>query len=395
MVEDQQTQSLPDDDDGLRSLARLPRLSRRGPVRARPRAHLRRVERHYAELFEEAAGARRRRAISSSPAASTIPRRSRRLRELGFTRRRARCRRWCAPGTTAATARRAAQRARELLTELMPALLAALRRDRRSRRGVRRASTSSCAACPPACSCSRCSIRTRGCSTCSPRSWAAPRRWPQRLSRRPVAARRRAHRRILRRRCPTARALAEDLDAALDQARDFQDMLDIARRWANDHKFQIGVRMLRGATDVGSRRARRSRDIADAVIAALQPRRRDRVRAAPRRASRAPAWRSSALGKLGSREMTVDVRSRPDLRLSSADGARHVGRRASAGAQSTITRGSSQRLINAATAPTGEGRLYEVDMRLRPSGNAGPIASSLAASRAITTSRPGPGSTWR
>ena len=39
----------------------------------------------------------------------------------------------------------------------------------------------------------------------------------------------------------------------------------------------------------------------------------------------------------------------------------------------------SQRLISAMTAPTAEGRLYEVDMRLRPSGESGPIASSLAA----------------
>jgi glutamate-ammonia-ligase adenylyltransferase len=38
----------------------------------------------------------------------------------------------------------------------------------------------------------------------------------------------------------------------------------------------------------------------------------------------------------------------------------------------------SQRLIGAITAPTAEGRLYEVDMRLRPSGSSGPIASSLA-----------------
>jgi [glutamine synthetase] adenylyltransferase / [glutamine synthetase]-adenylyl-L-tyrosine phosphorylase len=39
----------------------------------------------------------------------------------------------------------------------------------------------------------------------------------------------------------------------------------------------------------------------------------------------------------------------------------------------------SQRLISAVSAPTGEGRLFEVDMRLRPSGNAGPIATSLEA----------------
>jgi [glutamine synthetase] adenylyltransferase / [glutamine synthetase]-adenylyl-L-tyrosine phosphorylase len=38
----------------------------------------------------------------------------------------------------------------------------------------------------------------------------------------------------------------------------------------------------------------------------------------------------------------------------------------------------SQRLIGAITAPTTEGRLYAVDMRLRPSGEAGPIASHFA-----------------
>src|SRR5690606_4427488 len=36
-----------------------------------------------------------------------------------------------------------------------------------------------------------------------------------------------------------------------------------------------------------------------------------------------------------------------------------------------------QRLVTALTALTPEGRLYEVDMRLRPSGNAGPAASSF------------------
>jgi [glutamine synthetase] adenylyltransferase / [glutamine synthetase]-adenylyl-L-tyrosine phosphorylase len=39
----------------------------------------------------------------------------------------------------------------------------------------------------------------------------------------------------------------------------------------------------------------------------------------------------------------------------------------------------SQRLINALTALTAEGNLYEVDMRLRPSGAKGPVASSLEA----------------
>jgi glutamate-ammonia-ligase adenylyltransferase len=38
----------------------------------------------------------------------------------------------------------------------------------------------------------------------------------------------------------------------------------------------------------------------------------------------------------------------------------------------------TQRLVAAVSAPTAEGVLYEADMRLRPSGNAGPLATSLA-----------------
>jgi len=38
-----------------------------------------------------------------------------------------------------------------------------------------------------------------------------------------------------------------------------------------------------------------------------------------------------------------------------------------------------QRLVSAITAPTAQGALFEVDMRLRPSGNAGPLATSLEA----------------
>src|SRR5690606_37135573 len=37
----------------------------------------------------------------------------------------------------------------------------------------------------------------------------------------------------------------------------------------------------------------------------------------------------------------------------------------------------AQRLISALTTPTGAGTLYDVDMRLRPTGNKGPAAVSL------------------
>jgi [glutamine synthetase] adenylyltransferase / [glutamine synthetase]-adenylyl-L-tyrosine phosphorylase len=84
-----------------------------------------------------------------------------------------------------------------------------------------------------------------------------------------------------------------------------------------------------------------------------------------------------AMGRLGSREMTLA--SDLDLILiydapegnETSDGERPL-------AISTYYARLCQRLIRAITAPTAEGRLYEVDMRLRPSGASGPIAASLA-----------------
>jgi len=85
-----------------------------------------------------------------------------------------------------------------------------------------------------------------------------------------------------------------------------------------------------------------------------------------------------AMGRLGSREMTLA--SDLDLILiydAPPDSANSLGSRPLA--LSTYHARLSQRLISAITAPTAEGRLYEVDMRLRPSGESGPIALSLAA----------------
>jgi glutamate-ammonia-ligase adenylyltransferase len=84
------------------------------------------------------------------------------------------------------------------------------------------------------------------------------------------------------------------------------------------------------------------------------------------------------MGKLGGREMTAA--SDLDLMLlydadpnaESAGGARPLG------APQYYAR-LTQRLIAALSAPTAEGLLYEVDFRLRPSGNKGPIAVSLRA----------------
>jgi glutamate-ammonia-ligase adenylyltransferase len=83
------------------------------------------------------------------------------------------------------------------------------------------------------------------------------------------------------------------------------------------------------------------------------------------------------MGRLGSREMTLAS----DLDLILIYDA-PPGIETSNGAQplpvAAYFARLSQRLIGAITAPTAEGRLYDVDMRLRPSGEAGPIASHFA-----------------
>jgi len=177
---------------------------------------------------------------------------------------------------------------------------------------------------------------------------------------------------------PGADALTEALASALAAARDYEDVLDIARRWAHDREFQVGVQMLRGVieADAGGETLA---DIADAVLRALAP----RVEAAFAEVHGRIAGGGLAvvaMGNLGGRAMTVSsdldltfVYAAPDLRTS--PGATSDGPRPLVASQYFAR--LSQRLINAITAMTNEGRLYEIDMRLRPSGNAGPVASEI------------------
>ena len=101
-----------------------------------------------------------------------------------------------------------------------------------------------------------------------------------------------------------------------------------------------------------------------------------------------------ALGKLGGREMTAT--SDLDLIMVydfDAEQPEFDGARPLYGAQYFAR--LTQRLISALTAQTNYGALYQVDMRLRPSGRSGPVATRSAASPATRRPKPGPGSTWR
>ena len=85
-----------------------------------------------------------------------------------------------------------------------------------------------------------------------------------------------------------------------------------------------------------------------------------------------------AMGRLGSREMTAA--SDLDLILLYDFDSEHPdsdGPRSLHGAQYFAR--LTQRLISAFTTRTNYGVLYDIDMRLRPSGRAGPVASRIDA----------------
>lgn len=171
-------------------------------------------------------------------------------------------------------------------------------------------------------------------------------------------------------------ALAASLQRQMAAARDFQDVLDWARRWTTELKLQVGIGLLHGRMD-GSAAGAALSTVADVVLADLL-----RHVSAEFIAQHGRIAKSSialvGLGRLGSRELTLEsdldlvlVFDCPDA-AGQSDGARPL-------TPGLYFARLCQRLIAAITAMTGEGRLYEIDMRLRPSGGAGPIAIKLDA----------------
>ncbi|MCI4661232.1 MAG: bifunctional [glutamine synthetase] adenylyltransferase/[glutamine synthetase]-adenylyl-L-tyrosine phosphorylase [Neomegalonema sp.] len=168
------------------------------------------------------------------------------------------------------------------------------------------------------------------------------------------------------------RALARD--ARIEGEEDFERVLDTVRRWNGERRFQVGVGLLRGVT-CAAEAARAFSDLAEVSLAALWP----RVIADLSQRFGAPPGQGAALiamGKLGSREMSAGSDLDLILIYDAEPTQMSQGRRQLAAPQYYAR--LTQNLTAALTAPTAEGTLYEVDMRLRPSGNSGPLATSLS-----------------
>jgi glutamate-ammonia-ligase adenylyltransferase len=172
---------------------------------------------------------------------------------------------------------------------------------------------------------------------------------------------------------PGSGALAAELSSRLAALGDYEARLNAARVWAREWHFRIGVHHLRGLIDA-SVAGREYAGLAGAVLAALWP----VVVAEFARKHGAPPGRGAVvlgMGSLGAERLNAAS----DLDLIVIYDA--AGREASEGPRPLASRAYyarlTQALVTALTAPMSDGRLYEVDMRLRPSGRQGPVATSV------------------
>jgi glutamate-ammonia-ligase adenylyltransferase len=166
------------------------------------------------------------------------------------------------------------------------------------------------------------------------------------------------------------RALAE----AVASADGFEAAMDAARRAHREQAFRIGVRVISGTADAGAA-GQAFADLADASIRALAAASlKETVRIGGDYAGDVAIV---ALGKAGSREM--NARSDLDLMTLYAPADTDAPSTLKGWGADTVYTRFTQRLVAALSAPTGEGRLYDVDLQLRPSGTAGPVAVSLKA----------------
>ncbi|UWQ16540.1 glutamine-synthetase adenylyltransferase [Jannaschia sp. M317] len=172
--------------------------------------------------------------------------------------------------------------------------------------------------------------------------------------------------------------LPDRYDPAPHDPTDYEGALTRLRLWHREAHFRIGVHLLRGLADPSEAGAAYAR-LAEATLKACW----DVAEAeTARRYGRVPGLRLAGLGmgSLGAGRLTA----RSDLDLvvlhdGAAKDAVSDGRRGLGAAQWAAK--FTQVLITALNAQTGDGRLYEVDMRLRPSGRQGPVATALSGFR--------------
>ena len=174
---------------------------------------------------------------------------------------------------------------------------------------------------------------------------------------------------------PGQNALERDAVARMNAEEDYEAKLDAIRAWAKDWHFRIGVHHLRALTTADEAGAQYA-GLARAALVALWP----EVQTQFARRHGPPPGRGAvilAMGSLGAGFLTAQS-DLDMIVIYDPDKAEHSDGTKPLAVRPYYAR-LTQALITAITAQTAQGRLYEADMRLRPSGNQGPVATSWAA----------------
>jgi glutamate-ammonia-ligase adenylyltransferase len=371
MIDDEQTQRLPLDPSAVGRFACFCGYAQEARFEEDFTRHLARVSDHYARLFEHAPGLDAAAGSLVFTGVADDPETLETLARLGFKK----------PSLAAATVRgwhyghRLAvrtPRAREILTELVPLLLEAFAKSGDADEAL--ANFDSALARMPAAVELFSILRSnpRLCELFGEILGGAPR-----LARTVITNPHVLDATI------DPNSLAAPLDESgfrtrashlLDPGFGTEDFLDAIRDFAQDERFSLGLRLYMGMIEPVEAAAAYSA-LAGTIVAVCLT---HLERSFARDHGHVPGGRATVLGlgKLGSREMTAA--SDLDLILvydfdkehPESDGARPLH------AVQYYTR-IAQRLVSALTVATRRGRLYEVDMRLRPSGRKGPMATQL------------------
>ena len=177
---------------------------------------------------------------------------------------------------------------------------------------------------------------------------------------------------------PGSEVLQAELTALLAEVPDYEHRLDAARRWMKEAHFRIGVHHLRGLIDgfvAGAEYAGLARAVIGAVWPVVLADFETRHGAAPGRGAVVVGMGSLGAGRLNAQSDLDLIVIYDAAGVEASDGTRPLATR-------QYYARLTQSLLTALTAPMAEGRLYEVDMRLRPSGRQGPVATSVDAFRA-------------
>jgi glutamate-ammonia-ligase adenylyltransferase len=373
MVRDEQTHTMPQDRRELARIGRLMGFSDVEAFEAEVRRILNVVARRYSQLFEDAPDLSTETGSLVFTGGDDDPDTLETLRRLGFQE----------PRTVTATVRAwhfgrfAAMRstaARESLTEITPALLDAFARAGNPDATLR-AFDSLLKALPAGAQLFALLTKNRELLDLLATILGAAPRLAEIFARRPHVVDAFIDPASLSVATGTDGAEAK-LEAALGESSSYEDALNRARLFAAEQKFLISVGLLNRQVEPEDA-GKRFSDLAEAIVRALFQR---TLVEFERQHGGYPGGQSAVLafGRLGSREMTAGsdldliilYDHAPDAFAS--DGPRPLP-------PSQYYTRLTQRLVAALSAPTAEGIAYQVDLRLRPSGRAGPLATHIEA----------------